>query len=75
MTFIFSLFIPILLVGYAGLEGAVLSYLFIEAILFVLLSWEYLKIRLDPTVRNSPTNPDSKESLDTEGSENPSSAA
>jgi hypothetical protein len=47
MTFIFSLFIPILLVGYAGLEGAVLSYLFIEAILFILLGWEYFKIRME----------------------------
>jgi O-antigen/teichoic acid export membrane protein len=70
MTFIFSLFIPILLVGYAGLEGAVLSYLFIEAILFVLLSWEYLKIRLDPTLRNPTTSSNLKESLDVEGDRN-----
>ncbi len=47
MTFIFSLFIPALLVQYSGLEGAVLSYVIIEAILFVLLGWEYFRIRWD----------------------------
>jgi O-antigen/teichoic acid export membrane protein len=45
MTFLFSLFIPLLLVGYAGLQGAILSYLIIEAILLMLLVWEYVKIR------------------------------
>lgn len=45
ITFGFSLFIPILLVHYAGLEGAVLSYVIIECILFVLLVWEYFRIR------------------------------
>lgn len=45
VTFGFSLFIPFLLVRYAELEGAVLSYVIIEAILFVLLVWEYLRIR------------------------------
>lgn len=45
MTFIFSIFIPILLVRYAQLEGAVLSYVIVEGILFVLLAWEYFRIR------------------------------
>ncbi len=47
MTFIFSIFIPILLVRYAQLEGAVLSYVIVEGILFVLLAWEYFRIRRD----------------------------
>lgn len=47
MTFIFSLFIPFLLISYAQLEGAVLSYVIIEAILFILLAWDYFKIRRD----------------------------
>lgn len=45
ITFGFSLFIPLLLVHYAQLEGAVLSYVIIECILFVLLVWEYFRIR------------------------------
>ena len=47
VTFGFSLFIPYLLVHYAELEGAVLSYVIIESILFVLLVWEYFRIRRD----------------------------
>ncbi len=47
VTFGFSLFIPFLLIRYAELEGAVLSYVIIEAILFVLLVWEYFRIRHD----------------------------
>lgn len=47
MTFVFSLFIPALLVQYSGLEGAVLSYVIVESILFVLLGWEYFRIRWD----------------------------
>lgn len=47
VTFGFSLFIPYLLVHYAELEGAVLSYVIIECILFVLLVWEYFRIRRD----------------------------
>lgn len=47
MTLIFSIFIPFLLVRYAQLEGAVLSYVIVEAILFVLLAWEYFRIRRD----------------------------
>ena len=47
VSFFFSLFIPILLIGYAQLEGAILSYLIIESILCVLLIWEYFRIRRD----------------------------
>lgn len=47
VTFGFSLFIPYLLIHYAELEGAVLSYVIIESILVVLLVWEYLRIRRD----------------------------
>lgn len=46
ITFGFSLFIPFLLVHYAELEGAVLSYVIIECILCVLLVWEYFRIRM-----------------------------
>lgn len=47
IAFGFSLFIPYLLIRYAQLEGAVLSYVIIEAILFVLLVWEYFRIRFE----------------------------
>lgn len=47
ITFGFSLFVPFLLIRYAELEGAVLSYVIIESILFVLLVWEYFRIRHD----------------------------
>ncbi len=47
VSFFFSLFIPILLIGYTQLEGAILSYLIIESILCVLLVWEYFRIRAD----------------------------
>lgn len=47
VTFGFSLFIPTLLVAFTGLPGAVLSYLIIMVILFVLLVWEYFRIRSD----------------------------
>ncbi len=47
ISFFFSLFIPILLIGYTQLEGAILSYLIIESILCVLLIWEYFRIRHD----------------------------
>ena len=45
VTFGFSLFVPILLVMFTGLPGAVLGYLIVMAILFVLLVWEYFRIR------------------------------
>ncbi len=47
VSFFISLFIPLLLIGYTGLEGAILSYLIIESILCVLLVWEYFRIRRD----------------------------
>jgi O-antigen/teichoic acid export membrane protein len=47
VTFGFSLFIPLLLVSFAGLDGAILSYLIVESILLVLLVWEYFRIRSD----------------------------
>lgn len=49
VTFAFSLFIPSLLIGFEGLDGAILSYLIIESILLVLLVWEYFRIRGDLT--------------------------
>ena len=47
VTFGFSLLIPTLLISFTGLPGAVLSYLIVMTILFVLLVWEYLRIRRD----------------------------
>lgn len=47
ITFGFSLFIPVLLVNFTGLPGAVIGYLIIMSILFVLLIWEYITIRLE----------------------------
>ena len=46
ITFGFSLFIPLLLVGFTGLPGAVIGYLIVMSILLVLLVWEYLRIRM-----------------------------
>lgn len=46
ITFGFSLFVPVLLIQYAALEGVVLSYLIIMCILLVLLISDYLSIRL-----------------------------
>ena len=45
LTFGFSLFIPTLLIGFTGLPGAILSYLIIMSILFILLVTEYISIR------------------------------
>lgn len=47
VTFGFSIFIPILLVSFTGLPGAVIGYLIVMCILMVLLVWEYLRIRKD----------------------------
>lgn len=46
ITFGFSLFIPVLLVTYTGLPGIIIGYLIIMSILFVLLVWEYMRIRI-----------------------------
>lgn len=45
ITFGFSLFIPILLIDFTGLPGAVIGYLIVMTILLVLLVWEYASIR------------------------------
>lgn len=47
ITFGFSLFIPVLLVNFTGLPGAVIGYLIVMCILFVLLIWEYFRIRFE----------------------------
>ena len=41
ITFGFSLFVPILLIDFTGLPGAVIGYLIVMTILLVLLVWEY----------------------------------
>ena len=46
ITFGFALFVPILLVNFTGLPGAVIGYLIVMTILFVILIWEYLRIRM-----------------------------
>ncbi|MEG0324012.1 MAG: lipopolysaccharide biosynthesis protein, partial [Raoultibacter sp.] len=55
ISFGFSLFIPILLVNFTGLPGIVIGYLIVMSILFVLLVWEYLRIRR--TFANTPGTP------------------
>ncbi|WP_172135133.1 lipopolysaccharide biosynthesis protein [Adlercreutzia sp. ZJ473] len=61
VTFGFSLLIPLLLVSFTGLPGAVLSYLIVMSILLVLLVWEYFRIRRDLAqgrrVVNEPAGP------------------
>ena len=46
ITFAFSLFVPVLLVNFTGLPGAVIGYLIVMCILLVLLVSEYISIRL-----------------------------
>ncbi len=46
ITFGFSLFVPLLLVNFTGLPGAVIGYLIVMCILLVLLVSEYIGIRL-----------------------------
>ena len=46
ITFGFSLFVPLLLVNFTGLPGAVIGYLIVMCILLVLLVSEYISIRL-----------------------------
>ena len=45
ITLGFSLFVPTLLVIFTGLPGAVIGYLIVMTLLFVLLVWEYLRSR------------------------------
>ncbi len=47
ITFGFALFIPVLLIDFTGLPGAVIGYLIVMTILLVLLVWEYVSIRYD----------------------------
>ncbi len=47
ITFGFSLFVPILLIEFTGLPGAVIGYLIVMAILLVLLVGEYARIRME----------------------------
>ncbi|MDJ1650228.1 MULTISPECIES: lipopolysaccharide biosynthesis protein [Gordonibacter] len=47
ITFGFALFVPILLVNFTGLPGAVIGYLIVMCILLVLLIWEYARIRIE----------------------------
>lgn len=49
IAFGFSLFVPILLIEFTGLPGAIIGYLIVMAILFVLLISEYVSIRLEFT--------------------------
>lgn len=46
ITFGFSLFVPLLLVNFTGLPGAVIGYLIVMCILLVLLVSEYISIRM-----------------------------
>ncbi len=46
ITFGFSLFVPMLLINFTGLPGAVIGYLIVMCILLVLLMSEYIAIRM-----------------------------
>lgn len=47
ITFGFSVFVPILLINFTGLPGAVIGYLIVMCILLVLLVSEYISIRMN----------------------------
>ena len=47
MTFVCSLFVPVLMINMTGLTGAVMSYLVLMSILLVLLLWEYISVRIE----------------------------
>lgn len=57
ITFGFSLFVPMLLIGFTGLPGAVLGYLIVMCILLALLVMEYIGIRLDFARGDKPFEP------------------
>lgn len=65
IAFAFSLFVPVLLVHFYALTGAVLGYLVVMGILFVLLLVEYIGLRIayrrhpenDPTGAITPVEP------------------
>ncbi|ACU93976.1 membrane protein involved in the export of O-antigen and teichoic acid [Cryptobacterium curtum DSM 15641] len=46
VTFVFSLFIPWMLIHVSGLSGAVIGYLIVMAMLFVMLLMDYVSVRL-----------------------------
>lgn len=46
ITFVFALIVPYMLIRISELEGAVVSYVIVMAILFVLLGLEYIGVRL-----------------------------
>ena len=50
VAFILALFTPMLLIHYAGLNGAVTSYLITMTVLFILMLWIYFRIRFDKTL-------------------------
>lgn len=59
LTFGFSVFVPLLLIGFTGLSGAVLSYLIVMCILLSLLVMEYVTIRLNFSRKGkAPVSPD-----------------
>ena len=45
VALILALFTPMLLIQYAQLEGAILSYLIVMAVLFILMLWIYFRVR------------------------------
>jgi O-antigen/teichoic acid export membrane protein len=61
IAFGFSLFVPVLLVIFTGLPGAVIGYLIVMCLLLVLLVWEYVRIRINFRRENSKWRVRSKE--------------
>ena len=47
ITFGFSVFVPLLLINFTGLPGAIIGYLIVMAILLSLLAMEYISIRME----------------------------
>ncbi len=47
ITFGFSIFVPLLLINFTGLPGAIIGYLIVMAILLSLLGMEYVSIRME----------------------------
>ncbi|MCQ2751840.1 MAG: lipopolysaccharide biosynthesis protein [Coriobacteriales bacterium] len=56
IAFIFSIFVPFLLIRFAGLEGALISYLLVMVLLFVLLVVSYVRIRMGMAKEKSITS-------------------
>ena len=69
ITFCFSLVILPLLVSITGLPGAVIGYLIVMAILFILLALEYIRVRVDYQI-----HPDADPVTTKEDSQTPSAA-